>query len=134
MSSEFNALFREFLDDPDRVKYRQTGDPHDWQQRFEDRIERIGEQGRALREQIAQVEAEAKNRFVRIRVGAGGELLDLAFLPDAGRIGKAKLTEAFLGQYGAACAEAHARVQEILAASDLPRTDFSPFDTDQEQA
>ncbi|MGJ3509974.1 hypothetical protein [Enemella sp. A6] len=126
-SSEISEMLRAFLNDPDRLKYHQSGDPHDWQRRFEDRIENIGRQGAALNERIQQVEAEAGDRVIGVRVGAGGQLLGLRFRPDAGKATREQLTAAFAEQYQAACAEADEQIQQILADSDLPVSDFNPF-------
>lgn len=134
-TSDFNAAMHEFLADPDRTKFAQSGDPHSWQQQFEDRIEAIGAQGAALTEQIQQVEAEAKDRHLGVRVGAGGTLLGLVFGPGAAKATAAQLSEAFMAQYRAAGVDVQAQVQEIVAGSGLPTTDFDPFTTaDAEEA
>lgn len=109
-------------------------DPEVWLRQFMAEAEALAAQARAVEDALATQEAEVENKFMRMRMGASGQITSLVFSPSANAATAAQLTEAFQELHVQAAAQTTRTTLAMMSAVageddpslDLIRNSVSP--------
>lgn len=91
-------------------------DPELWLRQYAEQAQLMTQRAQEMQVQLAQLEGECHNRYITLKVNAGGALEDIRFSQHFRTMSDAEMAEVVKDAYAAAYADVNARAQELVAS------------------